>query len=73
MSIVIVGVLLLLVIFFAYRYIKAVERKESELENMDDFSTKVSLLDRGLTLLDRKEIIERKINDIKERNKNYDK
>lgn len=73
MTIVIVGILLLLVIFFTYRYIKAVERKEGELEDMDNFSTKVSLLDRGLTLLDRKEIIERKINDIKERNKNYDK
>ena len=72
MTVVIVGVLMLLVILFAYKHIRAVERKEEALEELDSYSEKVNLLDRGIDLLDRKEVIDTKINSIKERTKDYD-
>jgi hypothetical protein len=72
MSILIIGIILLLIVYFAVRHIKEVEKREAELEEMDNYSKKIDLLDRGIDLLGRKEVLDTKINVIKEKTKQYD-
>ena len=73
MHILILGLIVLGFAYIVFRQVRKLKREEEELEKIDNFNENNKLLDRAITVVGRRKVLESKIDKIKQENETSDK